>query len=84
VQQAALTVSPGAARAGRRARFTFTARSGGKPLPYAYIVFAGRELAVDAKGRVSETLTLSKPGTYRATLVRRGYRRARLTVRATR
>jgi hypothetical protein len=84
LQQAALTVSPGAARAGRPARFTFTARSGGKPLPYAYIVFAGRELAVDAKGRVSETLTLAKPGKYRATLVRRGYRRARLSVRATR
>jgi hypothetical protein len=83
-QQASLTVSPGSARAGRSTRFTFTASSGGKPLRYAYVSFAGRELAVDDKGRVSATIRLSKPGRYRATLVRRGYRRARLSVRATR
>jgi hypothetical protein len=84
VQPAALSATPATARAGRPTRFAFTARTGGTPLRYAHVAFAGRELAVDDKGRVSQTLTLTKPGKYRATIVRRGYRRARVTIRVTR
>jgi hypothetical protein len=84
VLPAALAATPARARAGRPTRFTFTARSGGVPLRYAYVAFAGRELAVDDKGRASQTLTIANPGKYRATIIRRGYRRARVTIRVTR
>jgi hypothetical protein len=84
LRQAALTVGPPAARAGRPTRFTFTARSGGKPLPYAYVRFAGRELAVDDRGRVSAALRIARPGRYRATLVRPGYQRTTVAIRVSR
>jgi hypothetical protein len=83
-RQASLAAGPPAARAGRTTRFTFVARSGGDPLRYAHVRFAGRELAVDDRGRASVTLRIARPGRYRATLVRPGYRRAAVAIRVTR
>jgi hypothetical protein len=83
-RQASLTVGPPEARVGRSTRFTFTARSGGQPLRYAFVRFAGRDLALDARGRVSETVRFGRRGKFRASLVRPGYRRVTVTVRITR
>jgi hypothetical protein len=83
-RQVSLTVGPPAVPRGRTTTFRFTTRSAGEPLRYAYIRFAGRELPVDDRGRVSVRLRLTRPGKYQATLIRPGYRRAEVSVRVAR
>jgi hypothetical protein len=82
--KAKLTVSPRRIRAGRRQRLIFTARTGRKPLRSAFVRFARRDHATDASGHARFETTIDKPGVYRATVLREGYRRATVSVRVVR
>ena len=69
-------------KANRRTRVVFTGRRGRRPLRYSYVKLDGNEYALDDRGRASVVVKLAKRGSYRALLVRPGYRTAKLTLRA--
>jgi len=83
-----LVVSPRSARSGRRTRFSFrvTAVTAGKrqAVSRASIIFAGRRVRTDARGRVRMVKRFRSPGHYRPRASREGLRAGRSTVRVVR
>jgi hypothetical protein len=76
-----LTVSPKRLTAGRKTRFRFTVRSGGKPVSGAVVTVGGFRATTDGNGRALLKITLLSPGTYRIRATGRGMRPASTTVR---
>jgi hypothetical protein len=80
-----LAVTPRAVRAGRRTAFQFRVTTAqGRPVARARIRFAGRRLRTNRAGRARVTTTLRRAGRHRARATKRGFRPARVTVRARR
>ena len=83
-----LTVRPRRAQVGRHVRFRFRARvreaGSWRPLRAATVRFAGRRVRTDRRGRVTIARRLLRPRRYPAVATRRGFRRARVSVRAVR
>ena len=73
-----LAVRPGAARAGRRTRFRFRTTAitaqGGRPLSNVKIRFAGRTVKTGRTGAATAARRFKRPGRYRATASRRGFK----------
>jgi hypothetical protein len=78
-----LTVSPATVPVGQGTTFTFTARTGKRPLRGARVRFAGMNALTDRKGRARLRVKLKRVRTYRATVLRSGYRAATARVRVT-
>jgi hypothetical protein len=76
-----LSVRPRHARPGRRTRFRFRVRAGGRPVAGALIRFAGRRARTRAAGTAT-IVTRVKRGAHRARATKHGLRVGRATVRA--
>jgi hypothetical protein len=82
-----VTVAPARVRVGRRARFVFKVRgsaagaSAAGPLARVRILFEGRRLVTDARGRASVVLTPRRSGLRRALAVAPGLGSAKAYVR---
>jgi hypothetical protein len=82
LRSARLTVSPARVVRGKMTTFTFTARTGKRPLRGAQVRFAGRSALTDREGRAVIRVRLKRVKRYRASVSRSGYRAAVAYVRA--
>jgi hypothetical protein len=80
---AKLAVSPSTVTVGTRTTFTFTARTGKRPLRGARVAFAGRKALTDREGVATVRVKLKRVKSYRASVRRSGYRTGSASVRVT-
>jgi predicted acyl esterase len=83
-QRLKVRVKPRRVRAGKRKRFTFRVRAGGRPVWRARVRFHKLQLRTNRRGRVRYTTTFMRRGTRTATAKKHGFKRGKARVKVMR